>query len=270
MAGFLLASLPAAAQTQQPVRINCGGASFTDAAGQLWQADTGYNMGITSTNSATTTGTSGPALYQSNRYNSSPAPMIYSLAVANGNYRVNLLFAENASGQQAVGARIFNVKLNGTLVLQNFDIYAAVGANAAVVETFNTSVTNGKLAIEFDKLVQNPKINAIEILPLGNAPLLTLKFTYPDGTPISGSLHYAMSTALLSLGGNLPLVNGQATCVLVSSPEVLGLVGQTQVFLNLTDGTGNMVWQVSMGMNPANADLSAMQNSTLNVVLTKN
>jgi len=56
--------------------------------------------------------------------------------------------------------------------------------------------------------------------------------------------------------------------VLVSSPEVLGLVGQTQVFLNLTDGTGT-VWQISMAINLASGDLSAMQNSTLNVVLTK-
>jgi hypothetical protein len=83
------------------------------------------------------------------------------------------------------------------------------------------------------KLIQNAKINAIEILPLGNSPL-----------------------------------NGQTACVLVLSPEVLGLVGQTQVFLNLTDGTGT-VWQISMAINPASGDLSAMQNSTLNVVLTK-
>ena len=79
----------------------------------------------------------------------------------------------------------------------------------------------------------------------------------------------AMSTSLLSLGGSLPLVNGQATCVLVSSPQVLGLVGQTQVFLNLTDATGPVVWQVSMGMNPANTDLSAVESSMLNVVLSK-
>jgi hypothetical protein len=269
LAGVLLASLPAAAQTQQPIRINCGGGAYTDSNGQVWQADTAYNTGTASTNTATTTGTSDPALYRSNRCNSNTAPMIYSVAVANGNYRVNLLFAENASGQQAVGARIFNVKLNNSLVLQNFDIFAAVGANTAVVESFNTSVTSGKTAIEFDKIIQNPKINAIEILPLGHAPLLTRKFSYADGTLVARSLHYAMPTALLSLGGSLPLVNGQATCALVSSPEVLGLIGATQVFLNLTDGTGTMVWQVSMGMNPANADLSAMQNSTLNVVLTK-
>jgi len=269
IAGFLLVSLPAAAQTQQPIRINCGGAAYTDTNGQVWQADFGYNTGTLSTNMATTTGTSDPTLYRSTRYNSNATPMIYSLPVANGSYRVNLLFAENTAAEEKVGARVFNVKLNGLTVLQNFDIYAAVGAKAAVVEGFNTVVTNGTVAIELNKLVQSPKIDAIEILPLPNEPLLTLKFSYPDGTPVTGSLHYAMSTSLLTLGGSLPLVNGQATCALVSSPDVLGLVGQTQVFLNLTDSTGNMVWQVSMGLNPVNADLSQMQNSTLNVVLTK-
>jgi len=267
--GLVLTCMPAVAQTQQPIRINCGGPAYNDTNGQLWQADTGYNAGTAFTINSTTAGTTDPTLYQSYRFDGTAAPMIYTLPVAAGSYRVNLLFAETNPTAQAIGARVFNVKLNGTVVLQNFDIFAAVGANAAVVEAFNTVVTNGSMAIELDKLVGNPKINAIEILPITSQPLLTLKFSYPDGTPVSGALHYAMSTSLLSLGGSLPLVNGQATCVLVSSPAVLGLVGQTQVFLNLTDTSGNMVWQVSMGLNPASADLSQMQNSTLNVVLSK-
>lgn len=265
----VFACLPAAAQTQQPIRVNCGGPSYTDTKGQVWQADTGYNTGVASTNSVVATGTSDPALYQSNRYVSASTPLIYKFAVTNGAYRVNLLFSENYSGLQSVGARVFNVQLNDTLILRNFDIFATVGANTAVVESFHTNVTDGRIAIEFDALVQNPKINAIEILPLANSPMLTLKFAYPDGTPVTGNLNYAMSTSLLTIGGRLPLVNGQATCVLVSSPAVLGLVGQTQVALNLTDSTGNMVWQIAMGVNPADANLTSVQNSTLNVVLNK-
>jgi len=265
----VFACLPAAAQAQQPIRVNCGGPSYTDTKGHVWQADTGYNTGVASTNSVVATGTSDPVLYQSNRYVSGSTPLIYKFAVTNGAYRVNLLFSENYSALQSVGARVFNVKLNGLLVLQNFDIFATVGANTAVVESFNTNVTNGQLAIEFDTLVQNPKINAIEILPLANSPMMTLKFTYPDGTPVTGNLHYAMSTSLLTVGGQLPLVNGQATCVLVSSPAVLGLMGQTQVALNLTDSTGNMVWQIAMGVNPADANLTSVHNSTLDVVLNK-
>jgi hypothetical protein len=52
----------------------------------------------------------------------------------------------------------------------------------------------------------------------------------------------------------------------VASPNVLGLIGQTQAAMNLTGGTGTMVWQIAKGLNPANADLSWVQNSTLNVV----
>ena len=265
----VFACLPTAAQAQQPIRVNCGGPSYTDTNGQVWQADLGYNTGTASTNTATTTGTSDPTLYRSNRYNPNHTPMIYNFAVANGAYRVNLLFAENAGGQQAVGARVFNVQLNGSLVLRNFDIFATVGANIAVVESFNTTVTNGQMAVEFDKLVQNPKINAIEILPLANSPLMALKFSDPDGTPVTGTLNYGLSTSLLSIGGQLPLLNGQAMCVLTSSPAALGLIGQTQVVTNLTDSTGNMVWQISMGVNPADANLAPVQTSTLNVVLNK-
>jgi len=56
---------------------------------------------------------------------------------------------------------------------------------------------------------------------------------------------------------------------MVTSPAVLGLVGQTQVALNLTDSTGNMVWQISICVNPADANLSSVENSTLTVVLNK-
>jgi hypothetical protein len=65
------------------------------------------------------------------------------------------------------------------------------------------------------------------------------------------------------------MVNGQATSALVTSRNVLGLIGQTQAALNLSGGRGTMVWQIAMGLNPASADLSSLQNSTLNVVLTK-
>ena len=65
------------------------------------------------------------------------------------------------------------------------------------------------------------------------------------------------------------MANGQATSALVASRNVLGLIGQTQAALDVSDGRGTMVWQIAMGLNPASADLSSVQNSTPNVVLTK-
>jgi hypothetical protein len=89
--GGIFTGVPATAQTQQPFRVNCGGATYTDSNGQARQADTGFNTGTASTNTALTTGTSDPALYQRNRYNQSATPLTYSFAVVNGSYRVNLL-----------------------------------------------------------------------------------------------------------------------------------------------------------------------------------
>ncbi len=50
----------------------------------------------------------------------------------------------------AAGDREFNVAINGTTVLSNLDIYATVGANAALVKTFTaTANSSGDIVIAF-------------------------------------------------------------------------------------------------------------------------
>ncbi len=261
---------PAAALAQQPIRVNCGGTSYTDSKGQVWQADFGYNAGLRYSSSAQISGTSDPTLFQSERYNSGSSPMIYSFPVANGLYHLNLLFAEIYGPLQKVGARVFNIKVQGNLAFQNLDIFAAAGANAALIKGMDVSVQNGVLSIEFDNSVQNAKVDGIEILPLpAQSPQLNLKFNYPDGTPVSGTLNYSISSSLLSFQGSAPLTNGQAQCVLFSNPSALGISAQFTVNLNLTDSAGRQLWQLSLGMNPAQVNLGAIQTSSLNVVVQK-
>jgi hypothetical protein len=153
----------------------------------VWQADFGYNTGLRYSSSAQISGTSDPALFQSERYNSGSSPVIYSFPVANGLYHLNLLFAENYGPLQKVGASVFNIKVQDNLAFQNLDIFAAVGANAALVKGMDVSVQNGILNIEFDNSVQNAKADGIELLP-SQSPQLNLKFNYPDGTPVAGML----------------------------------------------------------------------------------
>jgi hypothetical protein len=109
----MIASLPVAAQTQQPIRVHCGGSVYTDSKGQVWQADYGYSGGATYSFATHIKGTPDPALFASERYNSGTSPLVYSFSVANGSYHVNLLFAENYSSLESVGARVFNVKIQG-------------------------------------------------------------------------------------------------------------------------------------------------------------
>ena len=273
---LLAACIPVAAQTQQAIRVNCGGGSYTDAQGQVWHADYGYNGGQVSKIAANVTGTADQTLYQTGR-NAGAAgkPLVYSFPVNPGSYHVNLYFAETFSGTESVGARVFNVKLQDNTVLQNLDVFAAVGPNTALVKGADAIVTDGNITIELDSIVQAAKINAIEITQSLAMPQLKLRFTYPDGSPVTGSLNYKVTsggaggTVGMSLAGNQPLTSGQATCLLISSPQLLGLVGTMNVNLSLTDSAGHSLWQIVLSLNPATANFTAVQSSSLNVVVQK-
>jgi hypothetical protein len=77
-----------------------------------------------------------------------------------------LYFAETSSAPiNGAGQRLFNVLINGTMVLMQFDIYAAVGEDHALIKTFSTTVQGAPLTVQFTPgSIQNPKVNAIEIL----------------------------------------------------------------------------------------------------------
>ena len=268
---FMMAfCVPKGVLAQQPIRVNCGGASYTDSKGQVWQADKGYNWGNVSSISALVSGTSDQALYQNGRYNPNfSAGMIYAFAVPNGQYHVNLYFAETYAPTQVKGARVFNVKMQGAPIFSNLDIFAEAGANAALVKGADVTVSNGQISVEFDNVVQTAKVNAIEILPGVSGPSLLLNFKYPDGTPVAGTLAYNVSSSLLSFQGTIPLNNGQAQCVIFANPSAMGISAQFTVNLNLADTAGHVIWQFSVGMNPAQVNIGGVQSSSLNVVVQK-
>jgi len=269
-----LSSLPVAAQTQQPIRVKCGGRALTDSKGQLWAADFGFDGGSVSLMSGPVAGTSDPALYQAGRLAPDSGVLHYNFPVSNGTYHVDLYFAELASDDYRVGGRVFNVVLEGTQFLNNFDVFATVGAGKALIKGAEVTVTNGAVNLEFDTVPghDRAKVLAIEIVPAAGpapAPQMALNFVYPDGTPVSGTLNYTVTTSQTKLSGNTPLTNGQATAVLYAAPQILGLAGQVQLNLSLTDATGHILWQVGMTFDSSNANISGVQSSALSVVVQK-
>jgi fibronectin type 3 domain-containing protein len=82
---------------------------------------------------------------------------------AGAQYTVLLHFAETYF--TAAGDREFNVAINGTSVLTNLDIYATVGANAALLETFTaTANSSGDIVIAFTLGAANqPLLMGIEV-----------------------------------------------------------------------------------------------------------
>ncbi|MBN2088212.1 choice-of-anchor D domain-containing protein [candidate division KSB1 bacterium] len=150
--------------------INSGGSGFYDHNGKYWAADQPYNagsFGYVSSDIGTyettdpISNTSDDVLYQSERSTMSS----YRFDVPNGNYKVQLLFAEIWFTNP--GRRIMDVKLEGMRVLDDLDIYAMVSHDAALNYTFYTQVNDGRMDIDFSASVNNPKISAIEIIQEG-------------------------------------------------------------------------------------------------------
>ncbi len=66
-----------------------------------------------------------------------------------------------------VGSRQFNVDIEGSRRLTNYDIFAAAGGTMrSRVEAFSVTVTDGTLNVSFSKgLADNPSVAAIEVVP---------------------------------------------------------------------------------------------------------
>ena len=151
--------------TDFALRINAGGGQYTDGNGNVWSADFGYNTGNTSTKSVSLGDTDDDPLFQAQRWDSAAGEELkYSLNVPNGDYVVNLYFAEVYSGAFKSGGRVFDVLLEGTNVDHNLDIYREVGENTAHMTSYNVTIVDGQLNVEFLHGIENPTISAIEVL----------------------------------------------------------------------------------------------------------
>ncbi|MGR9088436.1 MAG: heparin lyase I family protein, partial [Gammaproteobacteria bacterium] len=133
-------------------RINAGGSAVSD-----WAADAYYNTGRVATfdsiidmSDPSLSGiTPQMALFQMERWDHPDAPELrYSFAVNPGSYEVRLYFAETYSGTQSVGARKFDVLIEGELMMNDYDVFADVGANKGVMKSFIVTSDNS-LDIDF-------------------------------------------------------------------------------------------------------------------------
>ena len=129
-------------------------------------ADEDFNGGTASGSNAAINinGVSNPApqsVYQHQRFGN----FSYTLPglTAGTSYVVRLHFAEFYWTQ--AGQRVFNVSINGTQVLTNFDVLAAAGGqDIAVVEQFAaTANAQGQIVIQFSTVKDNAEVNGIEI-----------------------------------------------------------------------------------------------------------
>jgi fibronectin type 3 domain-containing protein len=196
--GTSAASTQASAETQPPitgpgVSINAGGAAVSNSGGgdNSFVADEDYVGGTTYsvthavTIPASVAATAAPAaVYQTAREGATT----YTIPglTAGSSYTVRLHFAELYFS--AAGDREFNVAINGTTVLTNFDMYATAGAQyTAVVENFTaTANSGGDIVIAFTNgAVNQPEFEGIEVL--GSSTNCSTAPTAPTGVATSGA-----------------------------------------------------------------------------------
>jgi hypothetical protein len=143
-------------------RINCGGSAVSPFTADQFSSG-GTARTVTNTiNVSGLTNAAPQAVYQSERYGN----VTYTLPslVAGTQYTVRLHFAELF--QTAAGRRVFNVAINGTTVLSNFDIFAATGAafKATLREFTTTANSSGQIVIQLTTVTDNATIEGIEII----------------------------------------------------------------------------------------------------------
>ena len=145
------------------VRIKAGStAPFKDSSGNVWQAELGFDGGDTVEHpDQAIANTKDQGLYQAEHYSMNS----FSCKLANGKYLARLHFAETYDGITGPGQRVFSFNVQGH-EFKDFDVWVkAGGPNKAYVETVPVEVTNGEFKIVFTPNVENPQINAIEIIP---------------------------------------------------------------------------------------------------------
>jgi fibronectin type 3 domain-containing protein len=239
----------AAASGTEIVAIACGGPAESNSGGGDYSfvADEDFSGGgdnspVTATINLTQPGANAAPMGVY-RYGRAGA-FTYTIPglTAGSTYTVLLHFAETYF--TAAGDREFNVAINGTTVLTNLDVYATVGKDAALLETFTaTANSSGQIVIAFTLGAANqPLLMGVEIRSSSSGSCSAVPSAPGGLTPTASS----SSAIALSWGAVTPPAN----CT-VSSYSVYGSTAS-----GFTPSSSNLIATVT-GTTYSNTGLAA-------------
>jgi beta-galactosidase len=151
------------------IAVNVGSnAQFIDERNVIWLADQAYKPGswgfvgeeiktiFSEPPDRNVLGTPDDPLFQTMQENLTA----YRFDVPPGNYQIELKFAEMKSDKP--GERIFDVKVNGKLVLEKLDLVKQVGPRQAFIQQCRVDSTGG-INIEFNAVKGKPILSGVRI-----------------------------------------------------------------------------------------------------------
>jgi PKD repeat protein len=229
---YLAGQLPDSTNTNILYRVNAGGPAIQASDnGPDWSADQASSSPYRNSGSntagwspvptvdATVPASTPRAIFDSERWDPGSKgdgqEMHWSFPVTAGTQvEVRLYFANRYGGTSQVGQRVFDVAVNGSTVMDNYDIVAAVGHDTGTARTFTVTST-GVITIDFGHEVENPLINGIEIVRAGSPPpssaLDSLRFRPYDGAtvgptttvPNPGNITWSQTRGAFMVGNTL-------------------------------------------------------------------
>ena len=228
----------------EPLRVNCGysvanfipGADYTSSSGKLWLHDQSFGYGEWWVNKGPwgycdgseryldnyqdVANTEDDTLYQ--RFITDDS-ISYKVLIANGNYMLNLGFADMLSSSS--GTRVMDVSVEGKTMVSGLDVYAVSGPKTAQTISLYTEVIDGELDFTLRKNIAaiGPAfLSCFEVLPYisGNRPPMAesrniktpqntqvqilLTATDPDGDPMTYMIVNPPAHGILT--GNAPIL----------------------------------------------------------------
>jgi hypothetical protein len=219
---------------------------MTTFGGTHWSEDNYFTGGdlLYTSNSIANTKPQDLYLYRSGRAGLY-GDFSYSIPLPNGTYSVNLIFAEIQYNTK--GDRVFNVAINGSTVLSNFDILANVPPLTPFPQQFTATVTNGVLKIDFTGVNRRALVNAIQVAPASGS------VSTGSGTT-TGSPSLAVSASSLSFLGTAGSSNPSAQSVTVSNAGTGTLswtAASNQSWLTASPASGTNTGTLAVSVNLA-------------------
>ncbi|MCH6201894.1 malectin domain-containing carbohydrate-binding protein [Aquiflexum sp. LQ15W] len=104
------------------------------------------------------------SVFETQRENINQGNMRFDIPLESGVYIVNIYLGEGEFSPLNANERVFDIKIEESIVLPNLDLTQRFGRGVAAMEQFEINVTDGELNLDFIKKIGNPIVIAIEIL----------------------------------------------------------------------------------------------------------
>ncbi|QIG43773.1 hypothetical protein G5V58_14255 [Nocardioides anomalus] len=168
-----------------PLQAADGGPDWSSADG-LVDGGSVADWGATVPRDATVPATTPPSIFQAERYGQQD----WNLPVAAGKHvTVRLYFANQYGGTSQPGQRVFDVLVDGSTFLDDFDIAAAAGDRTGTMRSLQLTTDGDGIDIDLRAVAENPLINGIEVIDndastgTGTAGVLQRRAVDANGTP---------------------------------------------------------------------------------------